>query len=80
MPYVVFDGVLGGQQLGVNGVNAAQAGIERGGFAATGGAGGDENAIGPLDGFDDVIVKVFGETERFDFEIDGRAIEHAQHD
>ena len=77
---VVFDRVLGGEQLRVNGVDAAQAGIKGGGLAATGRAGGDDNAVGPLNGFDDVIVEVLGEAQRFDFEIDRRPIEHAQHD
>ena len=67
---VIFDGVFGGEQLGVNGVYSTQAGIEGGGFAAAGWAGGNENDIWPLNGFGDVIVNKFRESERFDFQVD----------
>ena len=77
---IVFDGVLGRQQLRVDGVDPAQAGIKRGGFAATGRPGDDHNAIGPLDGLDGIIVEVLGEAKRFDLQIDGRAVQNAQHD
>ena len=36
------------RSLDVDGVDVAQAGIERGGFAAAGGAGDDEDAVGLL--------------------------------
>ena len=76
---VVFDRVFGSEQLGVNGVDAPQAGVEGGGFAAAGRPGSDEDAIGPLHGFGDVIVKVLGEAQRIEFKVDGGTIQHAQH-
>ena len=44
------------------------------------GPGDDENAVRPIDDLEDVIVDVIGHAERFEVEIHGRAIEHAQHD
>jgi hypothetical protein len=77
---VVFDRVLGGQQFGINRVDAAQAGIQRRGLAATGRAGDNENAVGPQDHLGHVIMDVFGKTERFDVQADRPAVQHAQHD
>ena len=59
---VVFDRVLGGEQLGIDRVDPAQAGVKRGGLAAAGRAGDDEDAVGLLDGLGDVIVDVFRES------------------
>ena len=61
-------------------IDPAQAGIKRGGFAGTGRAGDDEDAVGPLDDFGHVIMDVFGKTERLDFQVHRRAVQHAQHD
>ena len=60
---VIFDRVLGGEELGVNGVDPAQAGIEGGRLAAAGRAGDHDDAVGALDGLGDVIVEVLGEAQ-----------------
>ena len=67
---VVLDGVLGGEELGVDRVDAAQGGVERGGLAGTGRAGDDEDAIGFLDRLGDVGVDGIGQAEVFEGEVD----------
>ena len=66
---IKFDGILGGQQFRVDDVDAAEAGIERGGLAGAGGSGDDENAVGPLDHLADEFMDVFRKTERLQLEI-----------
>ena len=77
---VILDRVLGGKEFGVNGVDAAQARVKRGGLAAARRAGDDENAIGPGDDLGDVVVNELGQAEAFDLEVDRGAIEDAEHD
>ena len=77
---VKFHRVLGRQQLGVNGVDPAQTGIKRGGLAATGRAGDHEDAVGPENDLGDEVIDVLGQAEGLDFQIDRRAVQHAQHD
>ena len=77
---IVFDRLFRGQEFGIDRVDLAQAGIKRRRFSGAGRAGDNEDAVRPLDHFEDVIVDVIGHAERFEIEIDGGAIEHAQDD
>ncbi len=76
---VVFDGVFCGEEFGIDGVDAAEPGVEGGSFSSTGGTGDDEDAVGFFDGFSDVFVDGRGESEVFEREVDGRAVEDAEH-
>jgi len=62
---VIFDGILGGEELGIDGIDAADGRIEGGGFAGAGGAGDDEDAVGFLDRLGDIMVDVIGQAEVF---------------
>ena len=75
---VILDRFLGGEQFGIDGVDLAQTRIKRGGFARTGRAGRNEDAVRPLDQFEQIIVDVIGHAELLEIEIDGRSIEHTQ--
>jgi hypothetical protein len=77
---VVLDGVLGGEELRVDGVDLVEAGVKGGGLAGAGGACDDEDAVGLLDGVQDVLVDVLGHAERSRFEVHHGAVEDAEHD
>jgi hypothetical protein len=78
--HVVFHGVFDGEEFDVNAVDLVEAGVEGGGFAAAGGAGDDQDAVGLLDGLDQIITDGLGQAEGIDIQIDRRAIQDAQHD
>src|SRR4029077_4373410 len=77
---VIFDGVLGGQQLRVDGIDAAQARVKGRRFAAAGRARDDHDAVGAQNGFGGEIVDELGQAEGFDFEVDRGAVQNAEHD
>ena len=77
---VILDRVLGGEELGIDGVDAPEGGVERGGLASAGGTGDDEDAVRLFDRVGDVIVDVVGEAEILKRQVDRRAVEHPEHD
>ena len=77
---IVFDRFFRREQLRIDRVDLSQARIERRRFSRTGRAGDNENAVRAINDFDDVIVDVIGEPERFEIEVDGRAVENSEHD
>lgn len=68
---VILDGIFRGEELGVDGIDPAQRGVEGGRFSGTGRPGDDENAVWLLDRVGDVVVNVVGETKIFKREVDG---------
>src|SRR5690606_29158601 len=74
------DRILGGEQLAVDGVDAAQAGVQGRGLAGTGGAGVNEDAVRLGEGFGNVVVQEGRHARLFEVEVDRAAVEHAQHD
>ncbi len=77
---VVFDWVFAGEEFAVDGIDLAEGGVERGGFACAGGACDDEDAVGFLDGIEDVVVEGWREGEVFEVQIDAGAVEDPEHD
>ncbi len=77
---IVFHGVFRGEQLGVDGVDFFECGVECGGFSGTGGAGADENAVGLADGLVDVFKDVLRHAEHVEAEVDIAPVKDTQHD
>ena len=67
---VILDGVFCGEQLGIDGIDAAQRGIESGCFTRASRTRDDENAVGLLDGLADILINVRWQTEVFQGKID----------
>ena len=76
---IVFDGLLRSNQLRIDCVDLAQAGVKSRCFSGTGRSGCDEDAVRSLDHFEQKIVNVIGHSQRFELEVDDAPIEHAQH-
>jgi len=77
---LVFDGIFGGEDLDVGRVYDAQAAVERRSFARPRRTGDDEDTVGPADDVVDAVEDVDGHPQLGDVELDGRLIEHAEHD
>ena len=66
---VILDGILGGEELGIDGIDPAQRCVEGRRFSSTRRTGDDEDAVWLLDRLGDVVVDVIGEAEIFQREI-----------
>src|ERR1700730_496301 len=77
---IVFDRFLRGKQFGIDRVDLAQTGVKRGRLTRTGRTVRDENSVGPVDYFENIIVDVIGHPEHLEIEVDRVAIEHAQNE
>ena len=67
------------EELGVDLVDMPQAGIKGRGFAAARGPGDREDAVGLVDGLDDEVVTIFGQTQRLEVQLHGPSIQNAEH-
>ncbi len=76
---VVFHGVFAGQNLGVDGVDLVEAGVKRGCFPGACRAGDDEDAVGLLDGVEEVVVDVIGHPECLQLQLNSGTIQYAKH-
>ena len=74
---VVLDGVLGGHDVDVGGVDGMDGGVEGGGLAGAGGAGDEDHAVGGADGLLEVLEGVGVEAELGEVELEGLFIEQA---
>ena len=76
---VIFHRFLGGEEFGVDGVDLAETGIKGGGFSRAGRSRDNKNSVRPLNDLEDVGVDIVRHPEHLEIEVDGGAIEHAQH-
>ena len=77
---VVFDRVLGREQFCVRFVDLAQAGVKRGRFTRSGGAGDDDDTVGQLDHVPQGLLHVVRHPELVEIKLDGRTVENTEHD
>ncbi len=76
---LVLDRVLDGQHLAIRRVQLDQRGIQRGGLAAAGRAGDQDDAVGPVERLAIGPQRLRLEAQRDEVERHAAAIEHAQH-
>ena len=76
---VVFHRVLGCQHLGIDGIHLAQCGVERGRLTRARGAGDHENAVGLVDGIEDILVQLRREVQVIQVQVHGVAVENTHH-
>src|SRR5437870_2920581 len=74
---VVLDGVLGGHDVDVGGVDGMDGGVEGGGLARAGGAGDEDHAVGGADRLFEVLEGIGVEAELGEVELEGVFIEQA---
>src|SRR5690606_35041667 len=76
---VVFDGVLNGENIGGGGIQTAQCRVERGAFAAAGGASDQDDAMRPMYQCIELLHDVRRHTQLGQLEEAGFLVEQAQH-
>src|SRR5207253_5556013 len=74
---VVLDGVLGGHDVDIGGVDGMDGGVEGGGLAGAGGAGDEDHAVGGAEGLLEVLEGPGVEAELGEVELEGLFIEQA---
>ena len=74
---VVLDGIFGGDDLFVGAVLLVERGVEGRGFAGTGGAGHQKDAVGTLDDVLEALIVIFGEAKVADIDRDVPTVEYA---
>ena len=77
---LILDRILRREELGVDGVDLVEAGVEGCCFARTGRTADNEDAVWFFDDLDDEIVDLRWHLEGFQFELDGASVKHAEHD
>jgi hypothetical protein len=76
---IVFDGLFCREELRIDRIDFAQAGVKRCRLSRAGRSGGNEDAIRMLDHLQQKIVDVIGHPECFEVEIHDAAVENPQH-
>ncbi len=76
---LVFDRVLDGDDLALGGVQPDQGGVQGGGLARTGGAGDQQDAVGPFEHVQQGIQACAVEAQALEVEGHGLAVEQAHH-